>query len=87
MKTLTATLSLAALLGAALPAQAVLPGVFDPRNPNSLSTSGRAQTAKPYALTGSNRTTQREPNDARVQVNSQLGARAVITTHDDSRNR
>ena len=86
MKTLTATLSLAALLGATAPALAVQAGTFDPRDPNSLTRTGQ-QNTKPYALTGSSRRSQPEPNDSRLQVNSSLGARAVITTHDDSRNR
>lgn len=81
MKTLITTLSLAAALGAALPAFAVTPGTFDPRDPNSLSKAQAPQ--KPYALTGTQRRAQ-EPNDSRLQVNSQLGGRAVITTHDDA---
>lgn len=78
MKTLVTTLSLATVLAAALPAAAVTAGTFDPRDPNSLTKS--AQPQKPYALTGS---AQRkvEPNDTRVQVNDQLGSRAVLPTH------
>jgi len=80
MKTLMTALSLAALVGASVPAFAVTPGTFDPRDPNSLSKSGQtAQT--PYALTGSARGAHKQ-NDSRVEVNSSLGARAVITTHD-----
>lgn len=81
MKTLVTTFSLAAVLAAALPASAVTAGTFDPRDPNSLARP--AQSAqKPYALTGSARRVH-EPNDSRIQVNNQLGARAVITTHDE----
>ena len=82
MKTLVTTFSLATVLAAALPAWAVTAGTFDPRDPNSLTRPAAAQTQKPYALTGSTRGAQ-EPNDARAQVNNQLGARAVITGHHD----
>lgn len=83
MKFLMTTLSLAALLGATAPAFAVSAGTFDPRDPNSLTRPAQQDAQKPYALTGSSRRSQ-EPNDSRLQVNNQLGGRAVITTHDDA---
>ena len=83
MKLLVTTFSLAALLGAAAPAFAVSAGTFDPRDPNSLTRPAQQDAPKPYALTGSSRRAQ-QPNDARVQVNTPHGARAVITTHDDA---
>lgn len=83
MKFLTTTFSLAALLAATVPAFAVSPGTFDPRDPNSLTKPAQPDAQKPYALTGSSRRNQK-PNDSRLQVNNQLGGRAVITTHDDA---
>jgi len=75
-KLFATTLALAALLGAVAPALAVTPGTFDPRDPNSLTKPAQAQ--KPYALTGSSRQAK-QPNDTKVEVNNQLGARAVIS--------
>lgn len=75
-KLFSTTLALAAFLGAVAPALAVAPGTFDPRDPNSLTKAPQVQ--KPYALTGSNRPAK-QPNDTKVQVNNQLGARAVIS--------
>jgi len=83
MKSMTTMLSLAMLLGATAPAFAVSAGTFDPRDPNSLTKPAQQGAQKPYALTGTSRQVK-EPNDARVQVNSALGARAVLTTHDDA---
>jgi len=81
-KLFATTLALAGLLGAVAPALAVTPGTFDPRDPNSLTRAPQAQ--KPYALTGSSRQAK-QPNDTKVQVNNQLGARAVISTRGEAR--
>jgi hypothetical protein len=81
-KLFSTTLALAAFLGAVAPALAVSPGTFDPRDPNSLTKAPQAQ--KPYALTGSSREAKK-PNDTQVQVNNQLGARAVISTRGEAR--
>lgn len=82
MKSFMTALSVAALVGVAAPAFSVTPGMFDPRDPNSL-TPAKQSSQRPYALTGADR--DREPNRAKVQVNTQHGGRAVIATYPDDK--